>query len=117
MLRLARLRGAGLPGAGLLNPRNDGPLIEGELSTTGRGRPWAGSATTSAVGEAETGTGGASDALGRGAESSDAPHMPQKRFPSEFSLPHRGQRTDISSPIAYDILQVRCRVVVAQFGT
>src|SRR4029077_9884260 len=97
MLRLARLRGAGLLRAGSFNPRNDGPLIHGELSATGRGRTRAGSATTSAVGEAATGTGGGAAVLGTGAGSSDAPHMPQKRFPSEFSLPHRGQRTNLSS--------------------
>src|SRR6266436_2936272 len=95
MFRLARLRGAVLPGAGSLKPRKDGPLIEDGLSTTGRGEPRAGSATASvAVGEAATETGWASAGFGAGDDNSDAPHMPQKRFWSRFSLPQRGQRTE-----------------------
>ena len=95
MLRLARLRGALLPAAGSFKPRKDGPLIEDGRSTVERVESLAGSATASvAVGEAATETGCGSTGLGAGDDNSDAPHMPQKRFPSEFSLPQRAQRTD-----------------------
>ncbi len=33
------------------------------------------------------------EATGPGGGNSEPPHMPQKRFSSEFSLPQRGQRT------------------------
>jgi len=42
--------------------------------------------------EAATATG--VDATTAGAANNLAPHIPQKRFSSEFSLPQRGQRTD-----------------------
>jgi len=95
MLRLARLRGAFLLGAGSFKPRKDGPLIEDGLSTAERVESWAGSAIASvAVGDAATETGCASTGPGAGDDNSDAPHMPQKRFWSGFSLPQRAQRTD-----------------------
>jgi hypothetical protein len=95
MLKLARLRGALLLGAGSFKPRKDGPLMEDEdeLSPTERGDSLAGSATTPvALGEAATETGWGSAGFGAGDANSDAPHMPQKRFCSEFSLPQRLQR-------------------------
>jgi hypothetical protein len=45
-----------------------------------------------AVGVAATETGWGSAGLAAGVANSDAPHMPQKRFCSEFSLPQRLQR-------------------------
>jgi len=61
------------------------------------------------VDEAATATG--VDATTAGAPNNLAPHIPQKRFSSEFSLPQRGQRNDplLSPYIAYDILKIRCR--------
>lgn len=89
MLKLARLRGAFLLGEGSFKPRNDGPLIEDEPSPTERG----GSCTLAAVGAAAaTETGWGSAGFGAGDANSDAPHMPQKRFSSEFSLPQRLHR-------------------------
>ena len=79
MLRLARLRGADLAG-GSLRPRKDGPLIE-ELSG-GEERGFSGGRTagapSAATGVEVTGTG--SEAVGADGGSSEAPHMPQKRF-------------------------------------
>jgi hypothetical protein len=69
-----------------------------------------------AVGAAATETGWGSPGFGADDDKSEAPHMPQKRFSSEFSLPQRVQRNLSPQPIAYDILQVRCRMVVGQFG-
>ena len=48
---------------------------------------WAGDAAT------PTGVGSCATAF----DNSFVPHIPQKRFSSEFSLPHRGQRTPASS--------------------
>src|SRR5437899_5536896 len=95
MLRLARLRGALLPGVGSFNPRKDGPLIEDEDEpcATERGGSRAGSATALvAVGAAAIETGWGSAGFGAGVANSDPPHMPQKRICSEFSLPQRLQR-------------------------
>jgi hypothetical protein len=100
MLRLARLR-ADLLGAGSFNPRNEGPLMDGAGSETAvverRGSGAAGgaealSATDGAGAATDTGCGEAE--VGAGVDSSDAPHMPQKRFWSRFSLPQRGQRKE-----------------------
>lgn len=88
MLKLARLRGACLLGVGSFNPRKDGPLMEDEPSPTERG----GSCALVAVGAAATETGWGSAGFGAGVANSDAPHMPQKRFSSEFSFPQRLQR-------------------------
>jgi hypothetical protein len=61
---------------------------EDEPSATERG----GSCTLVAVGAAATETGWGSPGFGADVANSDAPHMPQKRFSSEFSLPQRLQR-------------------------
>jgi hypothetical protein len=45
-----------------------------------------------AAGVAVTETGWGSAGFAAGVANSDAPHMPQKRFCSEFSLPQRLQR-------------------------
>ena len=44
-------------------------------------------------------------ATASGGDTNFVPHIPQKRLSSEFSFPHRGQRTKSSSVtyIAYDI--------------
>src|SRR2546427_186222 len=96
MLRLARLRGAPLPGAGSFKPRKLGPLMEDEPSATGRGGSLGGPATALvAVGAAATETDWGSAGLAGGVANSDPPHMPQKRFCSEFSLPQRLQRKNL----------------------
>lgn len=56
---------------------------------TGSGRAAASSGAAAA--DDETGTG--CDGAGAGPARRVAPHMPQKRFWSEFSLPQRVQRT------------------------
>jgi TonB family protein len=102
MLRLPR-RGADSAsfGPGTFSPRNDGPLTTGPSSD-------AGFEVRAAVGFCGTGAEGA----GEGIEGAPAarpaagvfptagvavsrlpPHMPQKRFPFEFSFPQRAQRT------------------------
>jgi hypothetical protein len=69
--------------------------MEGELSPTERGDSLTGSATTwVVVGEAATETGWGSAGFAADDANSDAPHIPQKRFCSEFSLPQRLQRTN-----------------------
>ena len=100
MLRLARLR-ADLLGPASLNPRNEGPLMDGDVCETavverrssgavvGAAAP---SVAKGAGATTDTGCGGAEVATG--VDSSDAPHIPQKRFWSRFSLPQRGQRTE-----------------------
>ena len=109
MLRLARFRGAGS-----FNPRKDGPLMTGCGSGTEAAARVAVvfcDAGTAGEGIAAAGTAGIwavlfGDATGAGAGSKVAPHMPQKRFVSGFSLPQRGQRTNPPRTycIAYDIL-------------
>lgn len=132
MLKLPRRRGAG---SGWLSPRNDGPLMTGVASdggselrgATARGAaPCAGTicGVTPLCRGAAAGVAGArtvadwlaalsavAAATGTASVSSFAPHMPQKRFASEFSLPQRAQRNRsllISLSIAYDILNIRC---------
>lgn len=97
MLRLARVRRCGERS---FSPRNDGPLIDGEGCAAGAlrgasavsGRDGSGAGE---VGMAEAGVAGRCSGLAAtgGADSSAAPHMPQKRLPSGFSLPQREQRT------------------------
>jgi hypothetical protein len=117
MLKLARLRGTDLLDTGSLKPRKDGPLIEDGLSTTERGESCDGPATTWAVlGAAATGTGWDSADLGAEAANSDAPHMPQKRFCSEFSFPQRAQRTNLSLPYSLRYLTGSMQGVAGQFG-
>jgi hypothetical protein len=103
------LKPALLRAAGSFSPKNDGPLMTGAASDTG--------AEVRGCAEAEGAEeGGADDrvaapcATGSDAGNSVAPHMPQKRFVSVFSLPQRGQRTDPPAlySIAYDIFEVRC---------
>ena len=86
MLRLARLR-PDLPGAGSLNPRNEGPLMDGEASETAVvERRASGAGAEAAARSVGAGAGAATDAgcggaeVAAGVDSSDAPHMPQKRF-------------------------------------
>lgn len=98
-------------GGGSFNPRNDGPLTMG-ASLLPASFP-AGVTGTAAVGASdiarEFGLGGAGGreaadaggATGRGICAGGgvgcnivAPHIPQKRFVSGFSLPHLGQRTE-----------------------
>lgn len=93
MLKLARVRRCGERS---FNPRNDGPLIDGVGCGCGAGVLRGASEACGLDGNEAGG-----DDAGRccelaatgGADSSAAPHMPQKRFPSEFSLPQREQRT------------------------
>jgi hypothetical protein len=96
---------------GSLNPRNDGPLMEGGSCDTGAealggaavcGLVITGAAVEGRVGIVEadveaTPTGAEApvgvEVTAAGVASNFAPHIPQKRFSSEFSLPQRGQRT------------------------
>jgi hypothetical protein len=99
---------------GSLNPRNDGPLMVGGSCDTGaetRGgvevcaRVIAGAAVAGGADDRvavlcadveATATGAeaaGAELTAAGVASSLAPHIPQKRFSSEFSLPQRGQRT------------------------
>ena len=102
MLRLERFCGGGS-----LSPRNDGPLMEAGRSAVaeGAGREavtfWTGGAgdgagVDRAMGGDVTGICAAAAAVWTGAVTcvgrSVAPHMPQKRLDSGFSLPQRGQR-------------------------
>src|SRR5437764_11700464 len=97
MLRLPRLRGAGAS----FRPRNEGPLMEGELSLAEavlRGSSSAGGRVAVAVAGAEaSGAGDTPSSSFAAAPGEDVsrvpPHMPQKRIPSGLSLPQRGQRT------------------------
>src|SRR5262252_3339469 len=99
MLRLARDRETGLRAGGLLSPRNDGPLIDGESSVAAGARGGSGLANGAASPRIGVGPGAGANNV--------APHIPQKRFSPGFSLPHRGQRTDPPSlPIDYDILKL-----------
>ena len=118
MLKLPRLRVLFLTGAGTgwLSPRNDGPPMTGAFSANG-GEVREAALCVVALGEATTcgfmplGSGAVADgagarrdvgrlaalsaeaaATGTASASSFAPHMPQKRFASEFSLPQRAQR-------------------------
>ncbi len=95
------LRRAGA--SGWFKPRKDGPLITGSEAPVGAA---AGGVALTAVG---TGVAAATDsavlrdteagfcptaaAAVAGACSKVAPHIPQKRFATGFSLPHRAQRT------------------------
>lgn len=96
MLKLARLRGGGS-----FNPKKDGPLMTGaslDAEPRGGGGVRAGAGAV-AVGEgsavvAVAVCAGTEATAAAGADNSVAPHMPQKRFPSGFSLPQRAQRTD-----------------------
>src|SRR5580704_6097706 len=94
MLKLARFRG---PGS--FKPRNDGPLITGGASVSGAAVRCGICDVVEAEGADAAGVetivglcaeGGAGAWAGG---NSVPPHMPQKRFSSEFSLPQRGQRT------------------------
>jgi hypothetical protein len=94
------LKPARLAGAGSLNPKKDGPLIGGvgpdseaggRTGSAVRGRAGA---DTVAAEPAEPIAVRCDWAPDGSAASSVAPHMPQKRLPSGFSLPHRAQRTD-----------------------
>src|SRR5215831_5174400 len=82
----------------------------------------AGAAAASAAGGfgAATGTGCGGVAAGPGCDRSVAPHMPQKRLLSGFSLPQRGQRTKsllmYRFLIDYAIRQVRCSRERMRFG-
>ena len=102
MLRLARFRACRGAEAESFNPRKDGPLIDaGDSETTVAERAGAGAdgvADVSGTGGfgAATDTAGGGLAMGAALAKSDAPHMPQKRFWSGFSLPQRGQRTNVS---------------------
>jgi hypothetical protein len=100
MLKLARVRRCGERS---FSPRNDGPLIDGEGCGAGAlrgasavcGRDGTGVGAEGAGGVAGAGVTGRCSGLAAtgGADSSAAPHMPQKRLPSGFSLPQREQRT------------------------
>ena len=86
MLRLARLR-ADLLGPASLSPRNEGPLMDGDVCETAVvGRRGSGAEVGAAAPSVAEGAGAATDTGCGGAEvvtgvdSSDAPHMPQKRF-------------------------------------
>src|SRR5215467_10469842 len=101
MLRVARR--PALRGAGSLRPRKEGPLIECVSSATGvvvrgvsAGCGLGGALVMGAGGAVRGGVGWAGAAAG--SANSDAPHIPQKRFCSEFSFPQRGQRNQ-SSPL------------------
>src|SRR5215471_14466531 len=82
----------------------------------------AGAAAASLAGGfgAAAGTGCGGVAAGPGCDRSVAPHMPQKRLLSGFSLPQRGQRTESllmdRLGIAYAIRQVRCSRETMRFG-
>ena len=97
MLKLPRVRRCGDRS---FSPRNDGPLIDGEGCGAGALRGASAVCGRDGSGAGAVGIFGA-DVAGRcsglaatgGADSSAAPHMPQKRLPSEFSLPQREQRT------------------------
>ena len=117
MLKLPRRRVAFRTGAasGWLSPRNEGPLMTGAFSDNGaevRGAacgavlceaalcgftPLDGGAGAEGTG-ARRGVGrfavlsAGTTATGTASVNSFAPHMPQKRFASEFSLPQRAQR-------------------------
>jgi len=101
MLKLARFRGGGL-----FVPRNDGPLMTG-ASFAAAARAGGGFRVGAGAGAAAAGAEAAesavdcvaaacagADTTAEGADSSVAPHMPQKRFPPGFSLPQRAQRTN-----------------------
>src|SRR6201989_2875807 len=98
MLRLECLRAERVAAAGSFKPRNDGPLMEGGVCETVAERrgscAGAGAASTAAVFDAETDTGCGGTAAWVGGDKSVAPHMPQKRLLSGFSLPQRWQRTE-----------------------
>jgi len=91
-----------LRGAGSLRPRKDGPLMDGASSATRvvvRGASTACVLGGALVGAGGTGRGGAGGVgAAAGSASSEAPHIPQKRFCSEFSFPQRGQRNESSPP-------------------
>ena len=112
MLRLARDRETGLRAGGLLNPRNEGPLIDGESSVAAGARGGSGLAIGTASPRIGVGPGTGADTGwgfgGTGAGANNvAPHIPQKRLSSGFSLPHRGQRNEPPGlPIDYDILKL-----------
>jgi len=61
MLRLARDRETGLRGDGLLSPRNDGPLIDGESSVAAGARGGSGLANGAASPRIGVGPGGGAD--------------------------------------------------------
>ena len=93
---------------------NAGAADRGGATTCGRAGTGAGPAgdipnRLPVAGEAATATG--VDATTAGAANNLAPHIPQKRFSSAFSLPQRGQRNDplLCLYIAYDIWKIRCR--------
>ena len=94
MLKLARVRRCGERS---FSPRNDGPLIEGEGGGAGALRGTSAVCGREAGAEGIFGAGVAGRCSGLaatgGADRSAAPHMPQKRLPSGFSLPQREQRT------------------------
>ena len=94
MLKLARVRRCGERS---FRPRNDGPLIDGCGCGIGalRGASVVCGRDGSAAGTVVGGVAGRCSGLAAtgGADSSAAPHMPQKRLPSGFSLPQREQRT------------------------
>lgn len=123
MLKLPRRRvlfSAGA-GAGWLSPRNDGPLMTGAFSADAaevRGAAVCGAALCGATFSGVTLLGSVAGAEGAGERrvvarfaalsavaaatgadppNSFAPHMPQKRFSSEFSLPQRAQRNPVPS--------------------
>ena len=97
MLKPAPLRrdSNGRAGAGSFNPKNEGPLMEAGASVAGSGRGGSGWRGGSALRgrEVEAGAEGLvcpDDATCCGcalAASKVPPHIPQKRFPSGFSLP------------------------------
>lgn len=97
ILKLPRVRRCGERS---FSPKNDGPLIDGGGCGVGAlrgasavcGRDGAGAGADGTVVGGVTGRCGALAAI-EGADSSAAPHMPQKRLPSGFSLPQREQRT------------------------
>lgn len=83
----AGARGAGLGGAGAAG-RAEEDAPGGLATTTG-----AAFAIVADARVAVEETDGIPAWAGDGACNNDAPHIPQKRFVSGFSLPQRGQRT------------------------
>jgi len=98
---------------------NAGAADRGGATTCGRAGTGAGAAgdvpnrpPVDSPDEAATATG--VDVTTAGSPNNLAPHIPQKRFSAEFSLPQRGQRNDplLCLCIAYDILKDSMQDVV-----